>query len=264
MGDIAIIGGTGLCDPKMLSHVTSGKMENFYGTIRFTRGTYKGKNVIFLARHGKYHSIPPHLINYRANILGLKKLGVSAILSTTAVGAINPDDQPNDFVLPNQFIDFTSHSRHGSFFDGGINGVVHVDMTEPFCPTLREAVLESASDLGYDVHPTGTYVCTEGPRFETPTEIRMFGMLGGDVVGMTCVPEVCLAREAEMCYATISIVTNYAAGITKRPMEHKEVVEQMEQNAERLRRLILHTVELYDDRDCMCRHTLKEYGGFTI
>ena len=129
MGHIAIIGGTGICDPTMLDHVTSGQMENYYGTIRYTRGTYKGKEIIFLARHGKYHSIPPHLINYRANILGLKKLGVTAILSTTAVGAINRDYEPDEFVLPDQFIDFTSHSRHGSFFDGGSNGVVHVDMS---------------------------------------------------------------------------------------------------------------------------------------
>lgn len=248
----------------MLDHVTSGQMENYYGTIRYTRGTYKGKEIIFLARHGKYHSIPPHLINYRANILGLKKLGVSAILSTTAVGAINRDYKPDEFVLPDQFIDFTSHSRHGSFFDGGSNGVVHVDMTEPYCPSLRETVVQAAQDLSYALHPAGTYVCTEGPRFETPAEIKMFDKLGGDIVGMTNVPEVCLAREAEMCYATISMVTNYAAGISPVPLTHAEVVEKMVQNSKRLRKLVMHTVDLYDDRDCSCRHTLKDYGGFSV
>lgn len=264
MGLIAIIGGTGLCDTTMLKNVSSGQMENFYGTIRYTRGTYKGKEIIFLARHGKYHSIPPHLINYRANILGLKKLGVTAILATAAVGAINHAFQPDDFVLPDQFIDFTSHSRHASFFDGGSNGVVHVDMTEPYCPTLRKVAMQAASELGYTLHASGTYVCTEGPRFETPAEIKMFDRLGGDIVGMTNVPEVCLAREAEMCYATISIVTNYAAGISSVPLTHAEVVAKMAENSQRLRKLIMHTVELYSDTDCLCRHTLQDYGGFSV
>ena len=135
------------------------------------------------------HSIPPHLINYRANILGLKRLGVTAILATTAVGSMNPEYKPGDFVLPDQFIDFTK-SRHTSFFDGGTNGVVHVDMTEPYCPTLRRNVIQAAAELGdCRLHDKGTYVCTEGPRFETPAEIRMFQKLGGDIVGMTNVPK---------------------------------------------------------------------------
>lgn len=264
MGLIAVIGGTGVCDVKMMENVTTGQMDNYYGTIHYAKGTYKGKDVIFLARHGRTHSIPPHLVNYRANILGLKNLGVTAIISTTAVGSMRGDMRPDDFVLPNQFIDFTSHSRHASFFDGGTNGVVHVDMTEPYCPTLRNFILKAGSELDATIHPYGTYVCTEGPRFETPAEIAMFSKLGGDVVGMTNVPEVCLAREAEMCYATVSMVTNYAAGISSEPMAHAEVVERMKKNAERLRRLIMRTIELYDDRDCSCRHTLKEYGGFSV
>lgn len=139
MGLIAIIGGTGVCDPKILSNVHEDYMDTFYGTIHYWQGTYKDRELVFLPRHGRTHSIPPHLINYRANILGLKRLGVTAILSTTAVGSLNRDDKPGDFVLPDQFLDFTK-CRHTSFFDGGENGVVHVDMTEPYCPNLRRTV----------------------------------------------------------------------------------------------------------------------------
>ena len=147
MGLIAIIGGTGVCDPKILSNVHEDYMDTFYGTIHYWKGTYKDRELVFLPRHGRTHSIPPHLINYRANILGLKRLGVTAILSTTAVGSLNRDDKPGDFVLPDQFLDFTK-CRHTSFFDGGENGVVHVDMTEPYCPNLRRTVAAAAQALG--------------------------------------------------------------------------------------------------------------------
>ena len=244
MGLIAIIGGTGVCDPKILSNVREGYLDTYYGSIRYWKGTYNDRDLIFLARHGRMHSIPPHLINYRANILGLKRLGVTAILATTAVGSMNPEYKPGDFVLPDQFIDFTK-SRHTSFFDGGTNGVVHVDMTEPYCPTLRRNVIQAAAELGdCRLHDKGTYVCTEGPRFETPAEIRMFQKLGGDIVGMTNVPEVCLAREAEICYATVSMVTNFAAGISDKPLTHEEVVDAMAKSSLRLRQLILKSIEI--------------------
>ena len=141
MGLIAIIGGTGVCDPKILSNVHEDYMDTFYGTIHYWQGTYKDKELVFLPRHGRNHSIPPHLINYRANILGLKRLGVTAILSTTAVGSLNCDDKPGDFVLPDQFLDFTK-CRHTSFFDGGENGVVHVKVGSVEHPMLPEHYIE--------------------------------------------------------------------------------------------------------------------------
>lgn len=264
MGLMALIGGTGVCDVTVLEDAKEYHMDTFYGTIHYVRGMYKGKELIFLPRHGKTHSIPPHLINYRANILGLKRLGVSAIISTTAVGSLNKDFKPGDFVLPDQFIDFTK-SRHTSFFDGGENGVVHVDMTEPYCTSLRRTIEKAAQEIGgYALHERGTYVCTEGPRFETPAEIKMYHTLGGDLVGMTNVPEVCLAREAEICYATVSMITNFAAGISPSALTHSEVVECMAENSQRLRALIMRSVELYADHDCLCRHALQEYGGFTV
>jgi 5'-methylthioadenosine phosphorylase len=139
-------------------------------------------------------------------------------------------------------------------------------MTDPYCPTLRQAIIAAGRELGgYDIHPTGTYVCTEGPRFETPAEIAMFAKLGGDLVGMTNVPEVCLAREAEICYSTISMVTNFAAGISAAPLTHAEVVDAMEHNSLRLRSLIMKAIEMYDmEEDCSCRHSLQAYGGFTV
>lgn len=264
MGAIAIIGGTGVCDVRMLEQVQEGSLDTFYGVIHYLRGTYKGKNVVFLPRHGKNHSIPPHLINYRANILGLKRLGVSTIFSTTAVGSLNPEIKPNTLVIPDQFLDFTK-SRHASFFDGGENGVVHVDMTEPYCQQLRQVILEAARSIHEEkISPKGTYVCTEGPRFETPAEINMFAKWGGDLVGMTNVPEVCLAREAEICYITISMVTNFAAGISPHQLTHEEVLVCMDENAKRIRSLIMKAVELYEDKDCSCRHALSYYGGFMV
>lgn len=264
MGKIAVIGGTGVCDTRMLTDIREDRLDTFYGPIQYIKGTYKGKEIIFLPRHGKNHSISPHLINYRANILGLKRLGVTAIFTTTAVGSLNLKFKPNEFVLPHQFIDFTK-TRHTSFFDGGENGVVHADMTEPYCRHLQRAVLKAATLLGdYTIHHGGTYVCTEGPRFETPAEIAMFAKWGGDVVGMTNVPEVCLAREAEMCYTTVSMVTNFAAGISAEMLTHAEVLTCMEENSERIRRLLMKAVEIYEDGDCRCRHALDYYGGFMV
>ena len=261
MSLIGIIGGTGVCDTTMLKNVRQEKLLTFFGMIHYLRGTYKDKEIVFLPRHGRTHSIPPHLINYRANILGLKKLGVSEIFSSTAVGTMTLDYKPGDFVLPDQFIDFT-HSRHESFFDGGANGVVHVDMTTPYCPKVRDAVMRAGKELGYDVKNGATYACSEGPRFETPAEIKMFRQLGGDLAGMTTVPEVCLAKEAEICYATVSMITNYAAGLTDQVQTHEEVNECMEENNKRIQNLIMKAIDLYEDEDCECRHVLAEYGGF--
>lgn len=242
MGLLAVIGGTGVYDPTMFDNLTTVTCMTPYGEITCTKGEYKGKEVIFLPRHGAKHSIPPHLINYRANIWGLKQLGVTIILSTTAVGSLNKDFGPGSFVLPDQFLDFTKNRKH-TFFEGGEQGVVHVDVTEPYCPKAR-AILETVGkELNLRVHNGGTYVCTEGPRFETPAEIKMFALLGGDLVGMTNVPEVTLANEAKVRYATISMVTNYAAGISKEALTHQEVLDEMAKNSKQLQSFILAAIE---------------------
>lgn len=257
----AIIGGTGVYDPKMLTEIKELSIDTPYGNVVVTSGTYEGQEVAFIARHGKGHSIPPHLINYRANIHALKQIGVENIIATTAVGSLNQAMEPGHFVLVDQFLDFTK-SRCQTFFEGGKKGVVHVDVTEPYCSRLRSVLAKAAEDLKVPYHQGGTYVCTEGPRFESPAEIKMFAKLGGDLVGMTNVPEVILAREAEMCYATVSMVTNFAAGISPQALTHGEVLETMAQNSENFKKLIMTTLSRLKSEDCSCRKALQEYGGF--
>ncbi len=264
MSKIAFIGGTGVYDAGIFSHVTSHVIGTPYGQAAYTSGFYDGREMIFMARHGVRHTIPPHKINFRANIYALKKLGVSAIVSTTAVGSLNPRYRTGELVLCDQFIDMTK-SRENTFFDGEHYGVAHLDMTEPFCGELRAAVAEAGMAAGVLLHPYGTYVCTEGPRFETPAEIRAYRMWGADVVGMTCVPECVLAREAEMCYATVSMVTNMAAGISADPLTHQEVVDCMKKNVQSFRSLISVLAKNYDpDRACGCHDALAAFGGFHV
>jgi 5'-methylthioadenosine phosphorylase len=194
----------------------------------------------------------------------MKKIGVTHIIATTAVGSLNLDMKPGDFVLADQFLDFTKN-RVTTFYEGGERGVVHVDVTEPYCSTLRNILHKAGRDMGIPVHAKGTYVCTEGPRFETPAEIKAFAKLGGDLVGMTNVPEVVLAREAEMCYATVSMVTNFAAGISAQPLTHGEVLDTMRDNTENIKRLVMAAIGQIDpDQDCPCRHALAEFGGFKL
>jgi 5'-methylthioadenosine phosphorylase len=261
---IGIIGGTGVYDPSILTNVYDEQIITPYGTVDYKVGDFAKKSVVFIPRHGSHHSTPPHLINYRANIWALKKIGVKNILATTAVGSLNLPMKPGHFVLPDQFLDFTKN-RINTFYDGGERGVVHLDVTEPYCPNLRQLIAKAGAALHLSMHNGGTYVCTEGPRFETPAEIRMFEKLGGDLVGMTSIPEAVLAREAEMCYATISMVTNYAAGITRLPLTHAEVLETMQLNTEHLKELVMSTINMLETNiDCSCHHALQEFGGFKL
>lgn len=254
MARYAIIGGTGVYDPRILENLREERVATPYGEVLLRAGTYKGEEVIFLPRHGAAHSVPPHLINYRANIWALKKSGVERVIATTAVGSTNPQMQPGHFVLTDQFLDFTK-GRPSTFFDGGEAGVVHIDVTEPYCPEVRAVLRDAASRLGITAHWGGTYACTEGPRFETPAEINMIRQLGGDLVGMTNVPEVVLAREAGLCYATISMVTNLGAGMSPTPLTHEEVLDVMAQNAENLKALAMATLEAIPaQRGCRCHN----------
>lgn len=262
---VALIGGTGISQISDLTDVRDETVETKFGVAHVTRGNLRGRELIFLHRHGPRRNIPPHRINYRANIAALKQLGVTAIFATTAVGGLHDDWPPGTLVLLDQFLDFTK-ARPTTFFDlpqpllgkEGSELPVHVDMTEPYCPRLRRLLLNVAEQMNVALVPQGVYVCMEGPRFETPAEIRMLKMLGGDVVGMTGVPEVVLAREAGICYAGVSIVTNYAAGISPAPLTHQEVMDAMAEHAPKLLRLFLVASETYADEDCSCRHTLFE------
>lgn len=236
----------------MLEDVRERDVDTPYGGVRVRQGRFEGKDTVFLARHGSGHSVPPHAVNYRANIYALAKLGVERVIATNAVGSLREKMAPGHFVLCDQFIDAT-RGRPTTFFEGGEDGVVHVDVTEPYCPQTRGVLRETGRPLGLVVHDGATYVCTQGPRFETPAEIRMFDRLGGDLAGMTTVPEVVLAREAGLCYASVCMVTNYAAGLAGYPLAHEEVVGLMQRNAENLRGLIMETLpRLPEARACDC------------
>ncbi len=248
-------------DPELLEDCRKETVSTRYGTVEVVLGTYKGREVAFLARHGKGHSVPPHRINYRANIMALKQLGVERIVSTSAVGSLDPDCPPGTFLIVSQFLDFTKMREH-TFFGGEEGRIAHVDVTEPYCPQLGAFILEAAGELDLQVREGGTYVCCEGPRYETAAEISMYRMLGGTVVGMTNVPECTLAREAEICYRTICIVTNFAAGISDEKLTHREVVGLMKNRMEDLKRLLMRTLEKMDaPRTCGCGEALDGASG---
>jgi len=242
MSMVGIIGGTGVYDPAIMDDAQNKVVSTSYGDAMVTLGYFQGRPVAFMPRHGGDHSVPPHMINYRGNIEALYRLGVKRIIATAAVGSLNFDYKPGSIVVVDQFIDFTK-SRIPTFFGGDERGVVHVDMTEPYCPELRRVLFEAASTTGTDVFERGTYVCTEGPRFETAAEIKMFKILGGDVIGMTTVPEGVLARELGICYSAVAIVTNFAAGISPGKLTHAEVVSCMQSNMVRLRQTIARAIE---------------------
>lgn len=225
-------------------------------------GKLANREVVFMSRHGRDHGIPPHLVNYRANVWALHELGVRKILATAAVGSLSKNYRLGELVLFDQFLDFTK-SRPQTFYEGGQQGVLHVDMTEPYCSDVRQVIMEASIQLGFAVKNGACYVCTEGPRFETPAEIRMFQLLGADVVGMTSVPEVILARELGMCYASIGMVTNEAAGIASHRLSHAEVIESIKNLESKVAQLIQATFERWSpNQDCVCVSANVEVGKF--
>ncbi len=217
---VGIIVGTGLgslVDGERLETVPTA-----YGEALIGRQERGGRMVFILPRHGPGHRLPPHRINYRANIRALQQLGCDTILATNAVGSLRPKIGVGSLVLPDQFIDLT-RQRPLTFFDGEDGQVVHTDVTAPYCPTLRQALREHLEAAGLASCDGGTYLCTEGPRFETPAEICMFAQWGADLVGMTGVPEVVLAREAGLCYASLCVVTNLAAGLAEGRLDEQHI-----------------------------------------
>ncbi len=256
---VAVIGGTGLYKLDFLENEAEIVVETKYGSLTLTEGEYKGNRVYFMTRHGGGHTVPPHLVNYKANIAALKKLAVDAIISTAAVGTIREEMPPGSRIVIDQFIDFTKH-RSPTFYEGDEGFVVHTDFSEPYCPEIRASLLQAGALLGLDLVDGGCYVCCEGPRFETPAEIKMIKLWGGDLVGMTNYPEVVLAREAGLCYATLALPTNFAAGISPVPLTHEEVLEEMEKGYVYLNKLLALTIEsLKDEHSCNCVKAGKYY-----
>ena len=222
---IAIIGGTGF--GAALVAGTPETVETVYGSASLTRaGLGDGWELLFLARHGAGHSLPPHKINHRANIAALRDLGADAVFATTAVGSLRPEIAPGDFVVLNDFLDFTKGEV--VTFYGETGEVRHTDFVYPYDPSLREILLQTAGpELTPRIHPQGTYLCTSGPRYETPAEVRLFGQWAS-VVGMTGAPEAILCREAGLRYAGVALATNYGTGLlSAAPLSHAEVEAEM-------------------------------------
>jgi len=208
---VGIIAGTAIYDIPSVE-MEEKTIKTAYGETTALLGKGDDQDLVFLPRHGPKHTTPPHKVNYRANIQALVDLGVKYVLAAYAVGSINRQIPPLGLVAFDDFLDFTK-DREATFFDGIGGQVKHVDMSTPFCPVLRTALLEKATQRGLFITPSGTYVCTNGPRLESPAEIRMYEKLGGDVVGMTAVPELVLAKERELCFAAVCFSVNWAAGI---------------------------------------------------
>ncbi|HTS23518.1 MAG TPA: S-methyl-5'-thioinosine phosphorylase [Casimicrobiaceae bacterium] len=210
---LAIIGGSGLTRLSTLAVAHREVVRTPYGepSSALVFGQLAGRDVVFMARHGHGHTIPPHRVNYRANLWALKQRGVDSILAVASVGAISPRHGPGDLVVPHQLIDYTS-GRQQTFFDGGDRQVVHVDFTQPYSAELRARCLAAAQTAKIDVHDGGVYGAVSGPRLETAAEIDRMERDGATLVGMTGMPEAALARELGIAYASIAVVVNHAAG----------------------------------------------------
>ncbi len=249
-----LITGSGFYDiPELVDRSVEAVETPFGGPVAVTTGRWRDRDVCFIPRHGADHSVPPHAINYRANIAALATVGARSVLATAVSGSMNPTMEPGSLVLIADFLNFSS-GREVTFFDGSARPivagdrpprpVVHTDMSAPYDPDLRALVRRAAIDEGVALADGAVYCTADGPRFETPAEIRMMANLGGDLVGMTGYPEVALAVEAGLRYASIGVVSNLAAGISPEPLSADDIMALIGEVTDPLHRLIGRTVEL--------------------
>jgi 5'-methylthioadenosine phosphorylase len=257
---IGVFGGTGLYS--LLDGARREHIKTPFGEPSgdFSIGSLEGREVVFLARHGSKHTIPPAQINYRANLWAMKKLGVTQIVAPTAVGSLQTVIKPGDFVVTDQFVDRT-YGRADTFFTGPRVG--HVSAADPYCPRLRKLAAAIGRELGVTVHDRGTVVVINGPRFSTRAESRWFSAQGWDVVNMTQYPEQILARELELCYVNIALVTDYDSGLEGSPEVAPVTVAEVDRiyrsNNDKVRELIRRLVpRLTEERDCPCPHAMKD------
>ena len=255
---VGIIGGSGLYQMDELQDVEEVSVETPFGepSGKYILGKLGGKQVAFLPRHGKGHVIPPNELNFRANIFGFKLLGVEYILSASAVGSLKEDVHPLEILIPDQFIDRT-RGRISTFFGSGLVG--HVAFSHPFCAILSERLYDAGTRAGAKLHRGGTYVCMEGPQFSTLAESHLYRSWGADVIGMTNLQEAKLAREAEICYATMALVTDYDCWHeTEEAVTVDAIIAILTKNAETARRMVVETLKnLPYERTCECASALK-------
>jgi len=249
---IAIIGGTGVDEMECLAGGAPSRVTTRFGDCDIVEARLGDRDLIFVPRHGVAHATPPAQINYRAQIAALKKIGVQAAIGVCAAGSLRTDLRPGTLVILSDFVDLTKH-RTDTFFDDAAGPVVHTDLTHPYCPEMTAALVRSCTNVGVDFESSGVYVGVEGPRYETPAEIRLYASWGADVIGMTNIPEVVLAREAGLCYAAIAVVTNLAGGLSPTELSHDEVRSAMTSSSQRLKDILAHAVGLVGaERSCLC------------
>ena len=254
--EIGVFGGSGFYS--LLEDPTEIRVDTPYGapSAPVMYGSIGGRSVAFLPRHGTAHQYPPHMINYRANVYAMKQLGVSRIIGPNACGSLQAHVKPGDFVVCDQFVDRTS-GRTDTFYDGP--STTHVSSADPYCPTMRAVAVDKARELGITVHDSGTVVVIQGPRFSTRAESRWFASQGWEVINMTQYPESYLARELEMCYCNISLITDYDAGTAgAEPVTNEEVVRVFGENNEKLKNLLYSMIPaLPVERPCVCATALE-------
>ena len=259
MGKIGIIGGSGVYDIEELRNRRSQKVSTPFGepSDEFITGELAGREVVFLARHGQGHRIIPSELNYRANIFGMKKLGVDRIISVTAVGSLKEEIKPLDMVLPDQFVDRTNQARKTTFFGEGI--AAHISFADPVCPQLRNVLYEAAKKSGVTIHKSGTYLNMEGPAFSTKAESFLYRNWGMDVIGMTNMPEARLAREAEICFATLAMVTDYDCWHTSEDVSVDIIIQNLMKNSSVAKNILENAISaMPDKRNCSCGASLKD------
>jgi 5'-methylthioadenosine phosphorylase len=253
--EIGVFGGSGFYS--LLDGAEEHRINTPFGapSAPVTIGEIAGRTVAFLPRHGKDHQLPPHMIDYRANVWAMKELGVTRIIGPNACGSLQPDVKPGDFVICDQFVDRT-WGRKDTFYDGPIT--THVSSADPYCPTMRAVAVSKARELGIPVHDGGTVVVIQGPRFSTRSESRWFASQGWEVINMTQYPECYLARELEICYCNISLITDHDAGAEGvDPVSNEEVVRVFAENNEKLKGLLYAMIPaLPVERPCVCAHAL--------
>jgi 5'-methylthioadenosine phosphorylase len=256
--DIGVFGGSGFYS--LLSDAREVTIETPYGapSDKLAIGEIAGKRVAFLPRHGKSHQYPPQSINYRANLWAMKELGVTRIIGPTACGSLKAEVKPGDMVVADQIVDRTS-GRKDTFYDGPIT--THVSFADPYCPQLRPLAVDALRAAGVTTHERGTVVVIQGPRFSTRAESKWFSGLGWEVINMTQYPEAYLARELEICYVNISLITDYDVGLEGQagvePVSHAEVMKVFSSNNERVKQAIFKIIEAIPaERTCGCGHAL--------
>ena len=259
MGKIGIIGGSGVYNIEELKNRRQEKVRTPFGdpSDEFIIGELSGKEIVFLARHGRGHKILPSELNYRANIFGMKKLGVDRIISITAVGSLKEEIKPLDIVIPNQFVDRTNQARKATFFGDGI--AVHISFGDPVCPELCEILYEAAKKSGAAIHNGGTYLNMEGPAFSTRAESFLYKSWGMDIVGMTNMSEARLAREAEICFATLAMVTDYDCWHVSDDVTVEAIVQNLKRNSETAKGILKNAISaMPQERNCICKTALKD------